>query len=94
MAIKVIVLMLLVSLGSCSGGKGSGALTLLTGDDSSPANNTGDTPDVPASVVETVKLQEAIKAQPEYRIDNSDIEALKAEGIIEEADLSKIQPIQ
>lgn len=94
MVARIACLFLLICLSSCSGGKGGESITTLFGDGSNPASNSEGNPEVPANIVETAKLQEAIKAEPEYKIDNADLEALKAEGIIEEEDLAKIQAIQ
>lgn len=85
-----VLIAILGLVSSCSGGKGPGSFSSLFGGDSS----TPETPEVPVNVVETAKLQEAIQADPEYKIDNSEIETLKAEGIIKDEDLSQIQAIQ
>ena len=89
----------LITITSCSGGGSSSAVSSLFGGSESPANGSSNNPEseipeTPPAEVETVKLQAALSAEPEYKIDKSDLETLKAEGIITDADLEKIKDIQ
>lgn len=76
-------------LASCSGGSsGSNTLTnLINGGESTPTV-------IPASQVETQKLITAVQADPIYKIDDSEIEMLKTEGIITDQDQNQLKTIQ
>lgn len=76
----------LMVLSGCSGGGGG---SIFNANSSNPSDQV-----VPASQVETAKLQEAIRAEPAYKIDESEITLLQSEGILTEADLAQLQAIQ
>lgn len=78
----------LMVLSGCSGG-GGGAGSIFNANSSNPSERV-----VPASQVETAKLQESIKAEPAYKIDDSEITLLQNEGILTETDLVQLQAIQ
>jgi len=77
------LLIVLVVLAGCSGEKGGGVI-----------GNSSSSSVIPASQIETTKLQEAIKAEPTYKIDDSEITLLQNEGILTEAELAQLQAIQ
>jgi len=93
---NILLLLSFILLASCSGGgNGGSSLTSIFGGENTPSGTSNpDIPETPPAEVETEKLQVALNTQPEYKIDNSEIEALKAEGIITEEDVTKIQAIQ
>jgi hypothetical protein len=70
-------------LSGCSGGAGGGSGSAST---SSAV--------ISAAQVETSKLQDAIKTDPIYKIEDSEISLLQNEGIITEADKTQLQAIQ
>lgn len=78
----------LMVLSGCSGG-GGGAGSIFNANSSNPSDQV-----VPVSQVETAKLQEAIRAEPAYKIDDSEITLLQNEGILTETDLVQLQAIQ
>lgn len=91
--IKVLIILIFLCLVSCSGGgKGMNSLTSLIGGDETP--ETTPIPETPPAEVETIKLQAALEAEPIYKIDNSEIEMMKTEGIITEEDVAQLQAIQ
>ena len=47
-----------------------------------------------ASQLETANLKAALKTEPGYKIDDSEVALLQQEGIINEADINQIQTIQ
>ncbi len=85
MKLSKVILLISISqiLTSCSGGPGG----IGNFFNSSPGV-------IPASQVETAKLQAALKNEPAYKLDNSEIATLQSEGIINEADKAKLQSIQ
>lgn len=87
----ILVAFCLVFLSSCSGKRGGSITSFFSGGDEDSTEVRHETP---VDVVEVEKLQAAIQSEPEYKIDNSEIETLKAEGIITDDDLAKIQAIQ
>lgn len=83
----VLFLLLSLFLTSCSGGKGGEGITNLFNGESSPKV-------IPASQVETEKLISAVQTEPIYKIENSEIDLLKSEGIISEQDVTQLKAIQ
>lgn len=77
----------LIAIVGCSKSGGGGG---LFGNDSSNASN----PVIQASQVETQKLQEAVKSEPIYKIEDAEIELLQKEGIITEADVAQLKAIK
>lgn len=49
---------------------------------------------IQAGVVETINLQNAIKANPEYKIHDSELVMLQNEGILTEAENAQLQALQ
>ncbi len=75
----ILVIFSLIVLSACSGEKG------VEGNNSSF---------ISASQVETTKLQAALKNEPAYKINDSEIILLQNEGIISVADKPQLQSIQ
>lgn len=85
-----------ITLSGCSKGLGGSAFRNFFNTNSSSASNSSNPSDpiIPVSQVETVKLQQAIKADPIYKIEDSEIDLLQKEGIVTEADIAQLQAIQ
>lgn len=78
---------MLIVLVGCSGENG-GVLNSISD------NENTNSPAIPPSEVETQKLVSAINAEPAYKIETSELEMLKSEGIINDADAEKLKTIQ
>lgn len=83
--LNIAVILLLLS--SCSGNSGSGI-------NFNSINNPGSTTEIPPSTIETQKLVTAIQAAPAYKIETSEIELLKSEGVITDQDVLQLKAIQ
>ncbi len=88
MKLSKVTLLLIISLifSSCSGG-GGGIADLLSGGMATPSKT-------PVSQIETQKLVSAILADPSYKLDNSEIQMLTSEGIINTQDANQLKAIQ
>lgn len=75
----------LIVLSGCKGGKGG------SGNSTSSISSAAV---ISASQVETTNLQTAIKADPVYKIEDSEITLLEKQGILTEADIAQLQAIQ
>lgn len=85
-----------ITLSGCNRGSGGSRLGSFFSTNSSGPSNASNPSDqvVPVSQVEIVKLQQAIKADPIYKIEDSEIDLLQKEGIITDADIAQLQAIQ
>jgi hypothetical protein len=80
------ILLILIFISSCKGSSGGGLASIFNSEPSTPAAQ--------ASAVETKKLVSAIQASPAYKIETSEIDLLKAEGVITDQDVVQLKAIQ
>lgn len=92
----------LMILTACSGG-GSGIGNLFNTNPSGSTNSPTNSSDPSSTVIpagmsvsefETAKLQEALKSDPAYKIDDVEISLLQSEGVTTDADKAQLQAVQ
>jgi uncharacterized lipoprotein YmbA len=91
---KITLAISMIALFTLAGCSGKSTNSLSTFFNSGNENNPSGETQIPPAQVETAKLQEAIKAEPVYKIDDSEVDMLQNDGIITEADKTQIQALQ